>query len=45
LEIYADKEIRRSELLTFRKYVTGDKWTKVCHQIFLDERLGIKKDT
>jgi hypothetical protein len=45
LKIYADKEIRRSELVTLRKDVIGDKCTKICHQIFLDERLGIKKDT
>jgi hypothetical protein len=44
LEIYADKEIRGSELVTLRKYVIGGKCTKICHQIFLDERLGIKKD-
>jgi hypothetical protein len=48
LENSADKEIRRSEIVTLRKYVVGDKCnrrTKICHQIFLDERLGIKKDT
>jgi hypothetical protein len=45
LEIYADKGIRRSELVALRKYVIGDKCTKICCQIFLDERLGIKKDT
>jgi hypothetical protein len=28
LEIYANKEIRRSEFMTLRKDVTGDKWTK-----------------
>jgi hypothetical protein len=28
LEIYADKEIRRSGFVTLRKDVTGDKWTK-----------------
>jgi hypothetical protein len=45
LEIYVDKEIRRSELVKLRKYVIGDKYTKICPQVFLDERLGIKKDT
>jgi hypothetical protein len=43
--MYADKETRRSELVTLRKNVTGDKCTKIYHQILLDERLGIKKDT
>jgi hypothetical protein len=43
LEIYADKKIRRSELVTLRKYVIDDKCTKIYHPIFLDERLGIKK--
>jgi hypothetical protein len=28
LEIYADKEIRRSEFVALRKYVIGDKCTK-----------------
>jgi hypothetical protein len=28
LEIYADKEIRRSEFVMLRKEVIGDKWTK-----------------
>jgi hypothetical protein len=28
LEIYAEKEIRRSEFVTLRKYVIGDKCTK-----------------
>jgi hypothetical protein len=28
LEIYTDKEIRRSEFMTLIKYVTGDKCTK-----------------
>jgi hypothetical protein len=45
LEIYADKEIRGSELVTLRKYVIGDKCTKICQQIFLGERLEIEKDT
>jgi hypothetical protein len=28
LEVYADKESRRSEFVALRKDVTGDKWTK-----------------
>jgi hypothetical protein len=28
LEIYADKEIRRSEFVTLRKDIIGDKWAK-----------------
>jgi hypothetical protein len=28
LEIYADKEIRRSEFVMLKKDVIGDKWTK-----------------
>jgi hypothetical protein len=35
--------IRRSDLVTLRKYVIGDKCTKICHQLFVDERLEIKK--
>jgi hypothetical protein len=47
IEIFADKEIRRLEFVTLRKYVLGDKYTqkrKIYHQIFLDEMLGIKTD-
>jgi hypothetical protein len=45
LEISANKETRCLEFVTLRKDVIGDKCTKICHQIVLDERLGIKKDT
>jgi hypothetical protein len=43
--MHADKEISRVEFVTLRKYVISEKCTKICHQIFLDERVGIQKDT
>jgi hypothetical protein len=45
MEIYTDKEIRRSELVMLRTYVIGKKCAKICCQISFDKRLGIKKDT